>query len=274
MQLRVEFALLCEEMSILEKKVVLILIDGMRPDGMLQCGNPYVSTLLDQSAYTLTARTVMPSITLPCHMSLFHSVDPDRHGVLTNVYTPQVRPIDGLFELLHRAGKSSAIFYNWEELRDLSRPGSLQCSVMLDQHMLPDTDRQISALAVNYIQTVQPDCVFIYLGETDEKGGHDNGWMSSAYLQCVANAIDCVRTIREGIPAEYDVILTADHGGHERLHGTDRDVDMLIPIILNGPSFPAGQAFSGGSINDIAPTIVHLLGISPAREWEGHVLHL
>ena len=27
------------------KKTILISIDGMRPDGVLQCGNPYVETL-------------------------------------------------------------------------------------------------------------------------------------------------------------------------------------------------------------------------------------
>ena len=48
-----------------------------------------------------TAQTVMPSVTLPCHMSLFHSVAPDRHGILTNTYTPQVRPINGICEQLH-----------------------------------------------------------------------------------------------------------------------------------------------------------------------------
>lgn len=256
----------------MDKKVVLILIDGMRPDGMIQCGNPYVSALLEQSTYTLTAHTVMPSVTLPCHMSLFHSVDPDRHGVLTNIYTPQVRPINGLFEQLHHAGKSCAIFYNWEELRDLNRPGNVHCSVMLDQHTLPDTDRKVSELAVDYIRKVQPDCIFVYLGETDEKGGHDKGWMSPTYLHYVARAMDCVRIIRESIPAEYDVILTADHGGHDRIHGTDLDEDMLIPIVLNGPSFPKGKAFDGGNIKDIAPTIVHLLDAEPAREWEGEPL--
>ena len=40
----------------------------------------------------------MPSVTLPCHMSLFHSVDPDRHGITTNGYVPQVRPIKGMFD--------------------------------------------------------------------------------------------------------------------------------------------------------------------------------
>ena len=104
------------------KKVQLILVDGMVPESLSACGNPYAMELLSKSLYTLNAQTVMPSVTLPCHMSLFHSVDPTRHGITTNFYMPQVRPVNGLFEQLK--GKKCGIFYNWEELRDLSRPGS------------------------------------------------------------------------------------------------------------------------------------------------------
>ena len=68
----------------MENKVVLVLVDGMRSEALLNCGHPYVPELIAQSAHALDARTVMPSVTLPCHMSLFHSVDPDRHGILSN----------------------------------------------------------------------------------------------------------------------------------------------------------------------------------------------
>ena len=63
-------------------KAVLILVDGMRPDGMTACGHPEVQKLMAEGKSTLRGRTVMPSVTLPCHMSLMHSVDPERHGVL------------------------------------------------------------------------------------------------------------------------------------------------------------------------------------------------
>ena len=98
-------------------KVYLILADGMRPDGMLQCGHPMVEKLMQAGASSLTAQTVMPSVTLPCHMSLFHSVGPERHGVTTNVFTPQVRPVKGLFDRLTDFEKTCAFYYSWGELR-------------------------------------------------------------------------------------------------------------------------------------------------------------
>ena len=92
-------------------KILLVLIDGMRPDALADI--PQVKRMMTEATYSLDVRTVMPSVTLPCHMSLFHSVDSDRHGITTNTYTPQVRPIAGLCEQLKAAGKQCAFFYNW-----------------------------------------------------------------------------------------------------------------------------------------------------------------
>ena len=253
-------------------KVILILVEGMRPDGFVQCGNPYAKTLMETSAYTLNARTVMPSVTLPCHMSLFHSVDPERHGITTNLYTPQVRPISGLTDQLDNAGLKCAHFITWEELRDLSRPDHLTQLTLINQHRLKDTDTLITNAAIDYIRAEKPDFMFLYLGETDEVGGHDVGWMTPAYMGSVSKAIDCVRRVIEAFGDEYTVFLTADHGGHDRGHGTDCPEDMTIPLIIHGKDWTPKTDLGEVSIKDIAPTIAHLLGARPAREWEGRIL--
>ena len=104
-------------------KTLLILVDGMRPDALANC--KIAQEVMADSVYTLDAKTVMPSVTLPCHMSLFYSVEPGRHGTTTNVYTPQVRPISGLCDVFAKARKSVSFFYGWGELRDLCLPSSL-----------------------------------------------------------------------------------------------------------------------------------------------------
>ncbi len=256
----------------MREKVILILVDGMRPDGILQCGHPFAKRLTEISAYSLTAQTVMPSVTLPCHMSLFHSVDPERHGITTNTYIPQVRPIEGLFDRLDAAGKKCAFFYTWEELRDLSRPDHLHTALCLNQHKRHGTDNLITDAAIDYINAEDPDFLFLYLGETDELGGHDTGWMSETYLQVVNNAVGCVEKLYESISKDYTLILTADHGGHGRAHGSDMPEDMTIPIFCVGPRFEKGVEYPGGSIKDIAPTVAKLLETAPAKEWEGKAM--
>lgn len=95
----------------MNNKVILISIDGMRPDGLLACGHPFLQEMMKKGAYTLKGRTVFPSVTTPCHMSMFHSVPPERHGITTNLYIPPVRPIDGLAEGIRAAGGVSAMYY-------------------------------------------------------------------------------------------------------------------------------------------------------------------
>lgn len=253
----------------MSNKVVLVLVDGMRPDGMLGCGHPFPEKFVKLSAHSMKAQTVIPSVTLPCHMSLIHSVDPDRHGILTNTYVPQVRPVTGLFEQLDRNGKKCAFYYTWEELRDLSRPDHLYRSVCFNQHKKENTDRDITDAAIEYLKAEEPDFMFLYLGETDERGGHSHGWMSPEYMACVKNAWDCIEKVFNNLPDGYHLITTADHGGHNRSHGTTMPEDMTIPICFYGPSFEANKEIEGLSIKDIAPTIAKLLGVPANEEWEG-----
>ena len=49
----------------MKNKAVLILIDGMRPDGTAACGNDAFQALMRAGTSCFHARTVMPSMTLP-----------------------------------------------------------------------------------------------------------------------------------------------------------------------------------------------------------------
>lgn len=256
----------------MDKKVILISIDGMRPDGAEQCGNPFVKTLKETGAYTMKARTVFPSVTLPCHMSMFHSVTPERHGTTTNTYMPPVRPFNGLFEQIALMGSVSAMFYGWEEMRDVARPGSLKHAQYIGAYTGEHTDTQLADAAIKYIEEKNPDFVFLYMVETDDKGGHDVGWMSDTYMSYLSTALDNAKRVIEAFGDRYTVIITADHGGHERTHGTMMDEDMTIPMFFQGPDFEAGKELEGVSMLDLTPTIAKVMQVPPVKEWEGKAL--
>lgn len=253
----------------MEKKVILICIDGMRADAFLQCGNPYAQELMKRGAYTVQGRSVVPSVTLPAHMSMFHSVPPERHGITTNVYMPMVRPVKGICEKLKEAGAVNAMFYGWEPLRDISRPASMKFTGYVNAYMEDATDGILTDMAMERISRSKPDFVFLYMVETDEKGGHDNGWMTPAYLGYVSAALDNVKRVVEAYGEEYTVILTADHGGHDRAHGTQLPEDMTVPMVFMGPDFTPGQVLEDVCIMDICPTIAHVMGVPADPDWEG-----
>jgi len=253
----------------MRRKVILISIDGMRPDGFLKCGNPFIHELMEKGSYTLEGNSVNPPVTLPCHMSIFHSVLPERHGMTTNIYVPMVRPISGLFEEINRAGGVSGMFYGWEQLREVSRPYSLKRAGFIFSYSAENTDRMLAEEAISYIKSDKPDFVFLYMVETDQKGGHDNGWMSEGYLKRVHDAIENVKKVMDVVGDEYTVILTTDHGGHDRVHGENIPEDMTIPMFFIGPEFEAGKKMQNISLLDIAPTIATIMGVPIPREWEG-----
>ncbi len=254
----------------MQNKVILISIDGMRPDGLKTCGNPYVKELERICAYTYYARSMTPSVTFPCHFSMTHSVTPQRHGILTNIYVPQVRPVMGIFEKIRNAGGVSAMFYGWEHLRDIASPGTLKFSTYINAYMKESCDTVLTDEAMRVIGENKPDFAFLYMVETDEKGGHDNGWMSEEYLRRISIAIDNVKRVVDKFGEEYSIVIMSDHGGHDRSHGSELPEDMTIPLFFCGKEFNAGEITRQLSLLDIAPTIAKIMGIDPEMEWEGH----
>lgn len=251
------------------KKVILILADGFRPDALAECGHPFAQKMLDRGSYSLTAQAVDPSVTLPCHMSLFHSVTPQRHGILTNTFVPQVRPVSGLCEQLSAAGKRCAFFYNWEELRDLSRPSSLIYSYFISGACgFEKSNEMLTENALTFIREEKPDFAFVYLGLTDD-AGHRCGWMGEEYLEACRLTMEETERLVNAFSEEYTIFFTADHGGHDRTHGTLEKEDMNIPLICMGEDFMPGEIKKEVTIMDIAPTITKLLEVPESPDWEG-----
>ena len=253
------------------RNVAVFLVDGMRPDGLRLAHTPFMDEVLDQGAYTFHARSVMPTTTLPCHTSLFFSIPTDIHGIRENVWQTLPTPIPGLFDVIHQQGLTAAAFYNWEPLRDLSRPGSLAASCFLKD--VPDdggkSDREVSAFALAWLQSHEWAFSFVYMHNTD-KTGHRYGWMSDSYLTAISNADRCIEQICRILPEDTVVIVTSDHGGHDNTHHSDQEEDMTIPFMIYGPGIPKGQEIDGQvSIMDIAPTIVRFLGLEKPDGWMG-----
>jgi predicted AlkP superfamily pyrophosphatase or phosphodiesterase len=252
--------------------VLFVMLDGVRPDAIEQANCPNIKALKARGSATMTAQSVTPSITLPCHTSIFHSVPPSRHGITSNDWHPMARPLPGLVDVLGNSAKTVAFFYNWEQLRDLNRPGSLAFSFFRNTAYDIDGDDEIAAEAARRVPVDRPDLAFLYLGTVDAVG-HFCGWMSAEYLAQLERIDGLLGNVLAALPPDYSIIVHADHGGHDRYHGTELPEDMTIPWLAAGPNIKAGHTIqSPVTLLDTAPTIARLLGLPPHPQWEGKVI--
>jgi predicted AlkP superfamily pyrophosphatase or phosphodiesterase len=249
--------------------IVFVMIDGLRPDALAQINAPNLAGLRARGAWTLRARSVMPSITLPCHTSIFHSVRPERHGIFDNEWKPMPQPVPGLVDLAKAAGLQTAFFFNWEQLRDLSRPGSLSFSYFRANDADMDGDELNASEIAPILARNSFDFAFVYFANVD-MCGHANGWMSREYLAQAERTDKCLGMVLAVLPPNSTVLVQADHGGHDKTHGTESPEDMTIPWIIAGPGIRQNHEIqSPVSLLDTAPTLASLLGVTPSPEWEG-----
>jgi len=254
---------------------VLIMIDGLRPEPLADDAERYpnLSSLRSRSSWTLSASSIMPSLTLPCHMSIFHSVPPSRHCVTSNTWVPMENPIPGLVDLAHEGDLLTAFFYTWEQLRNLTQPGSLTYSFFINEkYNLPHGDETITKEAIHYLENYKFNFLFVYFGTVDTMG-EEHGWMTERYFEQVEIVDGLVGSVLNVLPADSTVLIQADHGGHDFGHGSDLPEDMTIPWMLAGPGIRSDYEIrSHVSHLETAPTLARVLGIDPHPEWLGHCI--
>lgn len=248
--------------------LLLVSIDGMRPDGLTQAETPNMDRLIAEGSSTMTAQTLMPCCTLPCHTSMLRGVDVPRHGINTNTFHPIVRPVPSLIDLVALRGLRAGMFFNWAQVRDLSDPDHAEITFSMRDARWQEADDRIAEEAVRSFGRDSLDFAFVYFGHVDECG-HEHGWMSEAYLKAIANADRCLGLVLEAAPGAT-VIVLSDHGGHERTHGTELPEDMTIPWIAAGPGVREGHAIAAPvTIHQTAATAAKLMGLPLPREWDG-----
>lgn len=250
---------------------VLIMLDGLRPDAITPDRTPQLTAFMQRGASTLKAQSVMPSVTLPCHTSIFYSLSPQQHGVIENVWRTPPTPAKSLIAHLHDHEKRGAYIYNWEQLRDLNPPGSLYFSYFINTGYELDGDDIMADTAVLHLQQTVTDFTFLYFATID-MSGHLYGWMSDGYLAQVTRVDALLERVLAVVSDTTTVIIQADHGGHEQTHGTDMPEDMTIPWMIAGPGVIGGTIIRETvSLLDTAPVVARALNIPPAPQWQGRV---
>ncbi|MBL8089005.1 MAG: alkaline phosphatase family protein [Anaerolineales bacterium] len=253
----------------LARRVLILSIDGLRPDAISLAPMPTLMKLMESSAYSLNAKTIRLSATLPAHASMLTGMCLDKHGVNWNDYLPENGFALGtdIFDLAHAAGMQTAMFVGKEKLRQITEPASTDVYQFINDRDLIVTENLLNNFPADF------RLLFIHFATTDDMG-HVYGWLSSEQLSVIFRADQAIEKIlaeldSRGIRDETLIIITADHGGLGNSHTSGYPEDMTIPWIASGAGIQPKQLMSKINTVDTAATAAYALGLKIPSEWDG-----
>jgi predicted AlkP superfamily pyrophosphatase or phosphodiesterase len=262
------------------RHVVLIVIDGLRPDAITAASAANLGKLVAGGATTLTARAVEIPETLPGHVTMVTGLPPGVHGITWDDDRGGTMSWPTIYTRVHDAGGHSALYQGKSKLTLLAAPGTAEVV------RGPDADKKnrdrgagmvlARAFAQDFAQ--QPFAfALVHLREPDY-AGHKSGWMSPDYLDAVRADDAAVGVILDAIAASPAaestlVLLTADHGGEGISHlKSDGDTTWQIPFICKVPGAGGTPIREPVTLLDVAPTVLAYLRLPALPQGTGHAL--
>jgi len=252
--------------------VVIVSIDGGRSDiifSMAESKN--IHTLASGGAYTLWAQSINPSVTLPAHTSMLTGVKASIHKILWNDYQPAKGyvQVTTVFEIAKTANLKTAMFVGKEKLLHIAKPGTVDKFKWVNGDAIA-----IAKVAAAYIIEEKPNLCFVHLPDLDAVG-HTFGWGSKQQVKAVENCDKAIGILMDGLRSagildDTLIIISADHGGHEKTHGSLDPRDMCVPFICSGSNIRSGREIQMPvSICDVAGTAIYALGLNIPDTWTG-----
>lgn len=270
--------------------VVLVTVDGLRADALDSM--PTLAALRASALWTDEARTVLPAVTLPAHLSLLTGRDVTTLGIQDNTF--------GESEALALLASTTTPVFRW-----IDRPSD----AVIGASLLPPEDleqaraffglRRLTATSLDDDVIVDeaiaalsaedaPALLFVHLPEVD-LAGHAHGWidpetgaLGAEYVAAVRAADEALARLHAALaPAiaagEAALVITSDHGGGhglncavgvppEREHCTAHEGDQWVPLLIIARDVERRRLAGVMSIVRVGPTVARLLGES-SPDW-------
>jgi predicted AlkP superfamily pyrophosphatase or phosphodiesterase len=252
--------------------VLVIGIDGLGSHGFEIANTPHLNKLMENGAWTLSARTVIPSRSGPAWSSMITGATVEKHGIGDNGWTVDDKLLEpvikGDFDMFptifgetrgHLSEAVIAAFYHWGKFGDFIE------KEVCDVSQSAGSEDSVTTMACKFINERKPDLTFVHLDHVDH-AGHHGGYRSEEYTLSIEKADSLVGVFleqlkRSGIYEETVVFVVSDHGGFEHSHGGIHPDEMIVPFLISGKGVKKGYKIEHPVfIYDLAPTVAYLLG--------------
>ncbi len=263
------------------RTVIIFAVDGLGANVLRAKMPPHFREFQRESAYSLEARGVMPTVTFPNFASMLSGAGPEQHGVTSNDWRPDKFTIapscrgEGghfptIFGLLrqHRPAAKLAMFFDGDGFPFIVEEG------VPDKIGTGQGSDTTLAMALDYITSARPTLVFLHLDLMDH-AGHTEGFESPAYDEALDHCDKLLEQLMERLREtkmlkETVVLISSDHGGIGKRHGGNSMTEIEIPWMMHGPGIAAGRQLTV-PINtfDTASTIAKIFGLHQPACWIG-----
>lgn len=264
--------------------VIIIGLDGVGSDALQLAETPNLNQIISEGFIAPRCRVVMPSVSSPNFKTMLTGVGPSEHGVTSNSWQRDNRPIEpvvtghedvfpSIFSWFRDQLPDSRLFF-FHEWGSLARMFELSIIDRIEHENDGETNFRN---AMDAFFQERPELLFLNVDETDAFG-HRYSWESDLFLERVrfydALIGEFINRLDEnGLTESTLLLITADHGGINFGHGGETDEEMYIPIILYGAGVHPGTVYDETCyLYDLAPTAAYAMGVTPPSAVIGRPL--
>ena len=257
--------------SKINKKVLVVGIDGFRSDVMTEQITPFMYNLSQSrnGYYNLIHTTEEITYSGPNWTSMLTGVHQNKHGVLNNSFeVDNYNVYPPFFYYIEQAQSSinTASIVNWTPINTYTTSGFTDSAPTQSIN-----DENVFQEAQDLLLNSEADILFLQFDELDG-AGHSHGFSPGvleytntannldSYVESLFNIVESKRKIGE----DWIVFIISDHGGEEFSHGNAENPNIHQTVFFaEHPqlSFQADCCYFSSQV-DLAPTILDFLGIS------------
>lgn len=270
--------------------VFIVSFDQGAPEDIFKSDMPVLKKMAAEGAHTWEAYTIVPSLTLPSHVSMLTGVGIQKHQILWNEFEPEKGLLKAptIFQLAKAKGLKTAVFAAKSKFKTFQIPRTLDAFAIPEK---PDASSVADAFAAE-VGKLKPNLCFIHFADADS-AGHTYGVHSPEKIAAMGDCDKALATVRDaikkaGLTATSVIILTADHGGHDRTpediakrkeqglapqpgtHGAPDTSDVVIPWVAWGAGVKKNYTITAPVVTyDTAATALWLLDIPIPEDFWG-----
>ena len=268
------------------KHVVMIGLDGLAGNTVEAADMPTVKMMMENGAWTLQARSILPSSSACNWASMYMGVGPEMHGYNTwgsrkpdfpSIELSENGMMPTIFTALrrHNAEWNLAAFYEWDVQGDLID----NKAVTYHKHIPMGESRSadITNAYIDYLKENKPAfsiCIF----DSPDSEGHRYGWGSEEYMKRLPEVDAHIARIVEATKeaGTYDdtiFMIVSDHGGIGTGHGSTSMAEMEAVLVFFGKGIKKGYKIDVPVVRyDTAPTIARIFGADAPAVWRGRAI--